>query len=312
MASLLIYGYCRRIEQSFTNQIIPNGIFQLCLQYYLSGSFLFYIYKDVSAQGDILPTHVEIRDLVTKNITKCQDTFNTFTKVTPGCAICYVPQLKMQKHLITQLKLFPNKNTYDTLFLCHAIPKAIFIDIESVSVYQNNTAPAVMCELPAIQGTNLNGHYSVFSANYGLIVIGGYDRTNKIDENKIHILPFKCKNFNEWKWKDIPHMKESRYRPSAALIGRHNNEKLVVFGGSFENEIGDYYSTKVEIFDFEHNKWSLLSDIEYGFDCMGVCYDDCKNDCIYVGGWNSDYEGIIDIDVCKTMRYLDVEKNKWF
>eukprot|EP01084_Bolivina_argentea_P141073 247933_1 len=107
-------------------------------------------------------------------------------------------------------------------------------------------------------------------------------------------------------------MKESRYRPSAALIGRHNNEKLVVFGGSFENEIGDYYSTKVEIFDFEHNKWSLLSDIEYGFDCMGVCYDDCKNDCIYVGGWNSDYEGIIDIDVCKTMRYLDVEKNKWF
>ena len=99
MQEQLVFGYCRDIEELLNEKIIPQGIFQLCLMYYLSTNFIFYIYYPSIKETKLKGRQMMISDLDKNARFKCS--LDSTIKNTSG-SLCCTDQLKLPQTIASK------------------------------------------------------------------------------------------------------------------------------------------------------------------------------------------------------------------
>ena len=303
MQSLLVYGYCREIEKALHPLIIPPGICQLCLTYYVSKNIMLQFCMKHDFLNVVKICNLDMDETVECDITIINN--EKFKKSSlSGFFKSYQPQLKVPQHIIDNnpsFKATPNINTYDTIIFGGEKllnPLCLSLDL--------NKQKSIIWDLPPF-GEDYRGSFATSSDKHGLIVCGGYHTELYLDLNSCRQLLF-TPITDDWKWQKLPSMKHKRYRPNATMI---NKDKLAVIGGSHEADDNHIYPTDIEVFDFEEKKWDILCQLNESRDGMGAVYDYDTGLIYFGGGFNLKLFNVNSRN-CREMYYLDIEKQRVF
>ena len=118
MQSLLVFGYCREIEKSLHPLMIPSGVCQLCLTYYISKNIILQFCSKREYVDVVNICNVDMNESVECNISII-NTEKFKSSSLSGLFKSYQSQLKIPQHVIDNNPSFketPNINTYDTIF----------------------------------------------------------------------------------------------------------------------------------------------------------------------------------------------------
>lgn len=314
MSQSLVFGYIRHIEQIVLKHLIPQPIYQLCFQYYLNATILYFITPTTSTAPQIHVVDIDNHPTNTwkckikKGIIKQNDLLSYSAQDLKVTGICHGKGIQLPQYISNKLNL--SNTLCNIIFMCGTTKlskhcSAIILDQYSLSriSLQNDctfkSKSGYHWNLPSFPKV-VSGNDLIFSKKYGLLFIGGSDSSKQVHKLSFHNKAYLTQN-NQWRWKRLhKNMKYGRLRPSSVMIGDNDTEKLMVVGGiNFSNSKS---LQAVEIYDFQIKKWKHLKSMNHQRWHSGI-YFDKETDNVYVGGGRK---------VKKKVEFYNIKKNKWY
>lgn len=320
MSQSLVFGYIRKIEHIILKELIPLPIYQLCFQYYLNATILYFLTPSSSHSPQIYVVDIDNHPTNTwkcniqKGIIKQNDLLSYSTQDLKVAGICHAHNIELPQYVKNKLNL--TSNHCNMIFLCGTTKlskhcSAIILDQYSTPLTINDCTsgngngnifqikPGYHWNLPSFPKIN-SGNDLIYSSKYGLLFIGGNDSSKQVYKLSFMNKAYQRQN-TQWRWKRLhKNMKYGRLRPSSVMIGCGDNDKLMVCGGI------NFSSSKtlqaVEIYDFDSKKWNHGKSMNYQRWHSGIYYDDIDN-IVYIGGGRKSKQKV---------EYYNITKNKWY
>eukprot|EP01084_Bolivina_argentea_P055570 101854_1 len=315
-ATLVIDGYIRKVQTVFKDIIIPQEINIICLNFYNSNNIII-----LSIIYDI--QQIENWELYISNI---DNQLNSQIKLSAKECENKVPiQWESVLYHTNHLNYIPleiqpciKSNNCNAIFKIGGCNCMAQQHKNFMLIFNYNSREKIIdshkIDLPLIPSNNeITGHSIVYSNEYGLLCIGGFNDHEQY-ENKIYQLLFNCNEYkhlnvndSDWQWKQLIKMNKQRYQPSTIIF---DNNKLFIAGGESNQEMT---WNDIEMFDLNKNEFiQNIQNMKYTRKNAAICYDYYSNNIYIGGGFTSTNVADLDIYPSKNVEYYNCIKNKWY